>query len=134
MQPSPPRQSATAGEIAAIVLAALLVIAGTFLLVLHIIDVAYALSIYLLAVGILAANVALKVPSPAQQQQFQGLFTQIMDVLPGLVQRAQQPPQVIVQNHIPPLPTAPTSPVPQQPFPAPQFPPRFSQQVPTPGQ
>lgn len=92
-------------EIGAIVLAALFVIGGVILLYVGKIDIAFASSMFILAAGLLGFTGALKAPSPAQQQQIgtladhqqqltsqqQALTSQVLGVLPAVVQAQQQP-------------------------------------------
>src|SRR5579859_5937092 len=113
MQPSPtPAPSAnTLAEIAAIVIAGLLIVGGVVLLFTRTVDLTGATTIFVLAVGILSVNVALKAPSPAQQQQIQAVVGRVLDVLPGLMAHAATPPQITIHNNLPPLPTVPAAPV-----------------------
>ena len=93
----------TLTEIAALVLAALLVIAGTVLLYVGKISYDSAIFFYISALGLLGFNSAWKAPSPAQQSQLMAL----------MAQQQAPPPPVIINNNIPPAPVAPapTSPV-----------------------
>ena len=93
----------TLTEIAALVLAALLVIAGTVLLYVGKISYDSAIFFYISALGLFGYNSAWKAPSPAQQSQLMGLLAQ-----------QQAPPPVIINNNIPSapvVPAVPTSPV-----------------------
>lgn len=110
MQPTPPPSNPLA-EIAAFVISGLLIIGAVILLALGKIDFPYATSMFTLAVGILAAILAYKAPSPAQQAQNTALVSQAMDALPGVLARIQQtPPPITIHNNLPPLPPSATVP------------------------
>lgn len=138
MQPTSPPHNPLA-EIAAFVLSGLLIAGAVILLALGKIDFPYATSLFLLAVGILSTNVALKAPSPAQQQQIQALVTQLMSVLPGVVASIQTPPLPTVSAPVPAVPvSAAAQPAPVQIAPAPaappvEFPERFAGDQAVPG-
>ena len=89
----------TLTEIAALVLAALLVIAGTVLLYVGKISYDSAIFFYISALGLFGYNSAWKAPSPLQQNQLMSLITQM-----------QTPPPVVINNNIPPVPVAPAAP------------------------
>jgi len=109
--PSPAPPQNTLAEIAAIVIAGLLIVGGVVLLFTRTIDLTGATTIFVLSVGILSVNVALKAPSPAQQAQIQAVVGRVLDVLPGLMAHAATPPPIVIHNNLPPLPTVPAVPV-----------------------
>ena len=150
-------------EVALLVIVGLLIVAGAFLLYVGKVDFTGMLTLFGFAGGILGVNGAFKAPSPAQSAQLQGLLSQVMNVLPGLLSQLQPPP-ITIHNNIPasanpPTATVPVSaaaqpapvqitpnpafsattsinpfaqpaPVAQQAFPAPQYPSRFTADVP----
>lgn len=93
----------TLTEIAALVLAVLLMIAGTVLLYIGKIGYDNAIFFFISALGLFGFNSAWKAPSPAQQSQLMSL----------IAQSTIQPP-VVINNNIPPAPVtlvAPPAPV-----------------------
>jgi hypothetical protein len=88
-------------EIAVFTIVALLVLAGVFLLYFGKVDFTGMLTMFGFAGGVLGVNGAFKAPSPAQSAQLQALFSQVMNVLPGLFNQLQ-PPAVTIHNNIPP--------------------------------
>jgi hypothetical protein len=96
-------------EIFMVVVAALLVIGGVVLLYLHTIDAAFASSMFILAVGLLGVNGALKAPSSTQQTQLSNLQGSLQDLLNLFA----------AHTHPAPTPTPPASPPTQPVQPAP---------------
>src|SRR5258708_7957456 len=97
-------------EIGAIVLAALLVIAGGLLLYAGKIDAAFASSMFILAAGLLGVTGALKAPSATQQTQINTLQQGMQDLI-DLFGTHTHP--------VPPTPAPPTQPVQAAPSPFP---------------
>src|SRR5258706_7149511 len=110
--------------------AVLLILGAILLLYVSKIDGTFATLMFGAAAALFGGNLALKAPSPAQQQQLaaqhqdlQTLASQIVSVLPGLFQTQQQPVQA--PQPVPPMPVQQPQPAPyastpqvqQQPFP-----------------
>ncbi len=114
MQQPAPAPPTPLTEIVALGVSGVFIAGGLLLLYLGKIDFDRAITIFVFAVGILAANIALKAPSPTQQAQITAIVNQVMAFIPGLVARMQQPtptPQVTVHNYIPPSATVPAVPI-----------------------
>jgi len=111
-------------EVSAIVLAALLIIAGGLLLYVGKVDFTQATLIFGLAVTIYGGNLALKAPSPTQQSQIAAIASQQSNVISQMVGQQVQAPQQEQASAAPKFTTmVPQPPVPQfvQPAPQPQF-------------
>jgi len=98
-------------EIAALVLAALLIIGGVGLLYVSKIDFVAATLMFGSALALFGGNLALKAPSPAQQGQINAQQEQLTQVVSQMQAMQAQPP-VVIHNNIPvtPAPVAPPEP------------------------
>ena|SRR5947208_16594932 len=98
-------------EIAALVLAALLVIGGIGLLYVSKIDFVAATLMFGSALALFGGNLALKAPSPTQQGQLNAQQEQLTQVVSQMQAMQAQPP-VVIHNNIPqaPAPVAPPEP------------------------
>lgn len=102
--------------------AVLLVLGAIVLLYTGKIDGTFATLMFGAAAALFGGNLALKAPSPAQQQQIaaqhqslQSMLSQLLQALPALFQQAGTPPPVVVNN----LPAQPAAqPLPPVPMPA----------------
>jgi hypothetical protein len=114
-------------EISALVLAALLIIAGVVLLYVGKIDYSNAIFFFISALGLFGFNSAWKAPSPTQQNQIAAIATQQSATISQMVSQQAAPvqatpvemPQAVQLPSPPPLPPAPvpmfTAQVPQPP-------------------
>ncbi len=102
-------------EIAALVLAALLVIGGVGLLYMSKIDFVAATLMFGSALALFGGNLALKAPSPTQQGQLNAQQEQLTQVV-SQMQRVQAQPPVVIHNNIPQAPAPVAQPEPAHTF------------------